>query len=119
MSWENDAACRDTDPDIWFAFDTSDRTARHNQSEAKRICFGCPVIDDCLDYALEHNISDGVWGGLNERERRRVARARRREPRAPECGTRGGYHKHRRAGEVACEPCREANREYCARRRAS
>jgi hypothetical protein len=37
---------------------------------ARQICAGCPVRQPCLDYALSHGISHGIWGGLTERDRR-------------------------------------------------
>lgn len=45
---------------------------------AKAVCSGCPVRQDCLDYALEHN-ELGVWGGVGERERRTMKRRLQRE----------------------------------------
>jgi WhiB family redox-sensing transcriptional regulator len=44
------------------------------QNEVKRICRGCPVVVDCLVEALDNDIEWGVWGGLTERERRRLKR---------------------------------------------
>lgn len=44
---------------------------------ARRICADCPVKAPCLEYALRNRIDHGVWGGASERERRRIARARR------------------------------------------
>ena len=44
---------------------------------AQRICAECPVAEACLEYALEHHIDHGVWGGASERERRRILRRRR------------------------------------------
>lgn len=41
---------------------------------AKRICMVCPVRLDCLSIALEHNLLDGVWGGLTTAERSRYSR---------------------------------------------
>jgi WhiB family redox-sensing transcriptional regulator len=46
---------------------------------AKRICAACPVINECLDYALRTSAREGIWGGLSERERRKVKQQRRRE----------------------------------------
>jgi len=73
MSWWNRAACR-KDPaaaDAFFpAKDGGTRTA-------KRICAGCPVREPCLDYALDNGERWGVWGGLSERERRRLKRRSR------------------------------------------
>ena len=42
--------------------------------EAKRICLGCEVRDACLEYALANDERFGIWGGLSERERRRLKR---------------------------------------------
>ncbi len=42
--------------------------------EAKRICLGCEVRDECLEYALANDERFGIWGGLSERERRRLKR---------------------------------------------
>ena len=44
---------------------------------AQRVCDGCPVRVECLEYALLHRIEHGVWGGASERERRRILRRRR------------------------------------------
>jgi WhiB family redox-sensing transcriptional regulator len=43
---------------------------------ARRICNGCPVTDQCLEYAFRHGLRDGVWGGMSPRQR--IAEARRR-----------------------------------------
>lgn len=45
----------------------------------KAICADCPVRQECADYAIEHRELFGIWGGLSERERRRIRTARRRE----------------------------------------
>jgi WhiB family redox-sensing transcriptional regulator len=66
-SWMLHGACRD-DPDLFYP----DRGG--DIRKAKRICRGCPVRQPCLDYALERGERFGVWGGLSERERRRLRR---------------------------------------------
>lgn len=66
--WASYAACRQADPD-WF-FPGSDDDGR----AAVRVCRGCPVREDCLDWALQVRIRYGIWGGLTERERRRLLR---------------------------------------------
>lgn len=66
MSWEEKARCAAYDPEIFF----EGRTDRR----AKAICRGCPVRLECLVAALSDHIEYGVWGGLDERERRRLRR---------------------------------------------
>lgn len=63
--------CRSVAPDVFFPNDGVGVEA------ARRICDGCPVRVECLEYALHHRIEHGVWGGASERERRRLARQRR------------------------------------------
>ena len=43
---------------------------------AKRICKGCPVLQQCLEYALVNREEHGVWGGVSEKERRRLQKQR-------------------------------------------
>lgn len=43
---------------------------------AKEVCEGCPVVDECLDWALEHPDLEGVWGGRSVKERKVLARQR-------------------------------------------
>ena len=68
QDWRAGALCAGTDPDLWF----SPGALEHK--EAKRICRDCPVRRECLNYAMHSTIDHGVWGGLTERERRRVRR---------------------------------------------
>jgi len=44
---------------------------------ARMICGTCPVTEPCLEYALDHRIEHGVWGGHSERSRRRILKSRR------------------------------------------
>ena len=66
--WVAYAGCRDADPDWFFPGHEGDTSA------ALRVCRGCPVREDCLEWALETRVRYGVWGGLTERERRRLLR---------------------------------------------
>jgi WhiB family redox-sensing transcriptional regulator len=63
-AWTVGALCAQTDPEAFFP--EKGGTTRF----AKRICAGCPVRVQCLDYAMETRERFGVWGGLSERERR-------------------------------------------------
>lgn len=65
-SWQGRALCAQTDPELFFV--EKGGTAR----PAKRVCRECPVRAECLEYALENGEGFGIWGGLTERERRRI-----------------------------------------------
>jgi len=56
--------------------------ARRVDREAKEVCRGCVAREDCLEYALDNGEKFGIWGGMSERERRRLRRARAIERRA-------------------------------------
>jgi WhiB family redox-sensing transcriptional regulator len=79
--WRRHAACRDTDPDLFFPVGTTGPAIDQIES-AKAVCRGCPVQHDCLEFALSTNQDSGVWGGTSEEERRKLRRqwlARRRQ----------------------------------------
>ena len=69
-SWQRQANCMGVDPDLFFP----ERGA--STREAKEVCRGCVVRQDCLEYALTNGEKFGIWGGMSERERRRIRRAR-------------------------------------------
>ena len=52
----------------------SDNEKGGSTREAKRVCLSCDVRSECLEYALAHDERFGIWGGLSERERRRLKR---------------------------------------------
>ncbi len=68
-SWQDRALCAQTDPEAFFP------EKGGSTREAKRICTGCEVKAECLDYALANDERFGIWGGLSERERRRLKKA--------------------------------------------
>ncbi|MGI8810564.1 MAG: WhiB family transcriptional regulator [Acidimicrobiales bacterium] len=68
--WRLEAACRDLDTATFFP-ETDDGVAA-----AKAICATCPVREACLEFALVTRQDDGVWGGIDENERRRIRRRR-------------------------------------------
>jgi WhiB family redox-sensing transcriptional regulator len=70
--WAWQAACATADPELFFP-PTGDQA-----TEAKRICAGCPVKPECLEYSLATAQEWGVWGGLTEQERQEVVRPKRR-----------------------------------------
>jgi WhiB family redox-sensing transcriptional regulator len=67
--WGKDAACLDADPDLFFPIGTTGPALRQIE-EAKRICRICPEQIQCLAWALDNGVTDGVWGGTSEDERR-------------------------------------------------
>ena len=67
--WREDAACRDADPDLFFPIGTIG-TALRQIEEAKRICRTCPARIQCLAWALDNGVGEGVWGGTTPDERR-------------------------------------------------
>ena len=72
-AWMADGNCRLHPPATFFPSDGV------GVDRARKICRGCPVLNQCLEYALEARIDHGVWGGCSERERRRILKRRRDE----------------------------------------
>lgn len=64
--WQERAVCAETDPEAFFP------EKGGSTGPAKRICLGCEVKDQCLEYAIAHQERFGIWGGLSERERRKL-----------------------------------------------
>jgi WhiB family redox-sensing transcriptional regulator len=75
--WISAAACIGWDPELFFPVGSSG-PALEQIAEAKAVCTTCPVRDDCLEWSLATFQDAGVWGGLDEEERRTIRRARRR-----------------------------------------
>jgi len=78
QGWQFDAACRGEDAALFFApnyFEKRDEKDRR-EAKAKALCLVCPVQDVCLEFALKIRESHGIWGGLNEFERRQILRRR-------------------------------------------
>lgn len=66
LAWQEKALCAQTDPEAFFP------EKGGSTREAKRVCLSCDVRDECLEYALANDERFGIWGGLSERERRRL-----------------------------------------------
>jgi len=77
LSWTDQAACRDSEGALFYPADSAERKEERLEREliAKRICASCGVREDCLEAALARHESYGIWGGLNEFERRGLLRA--------------------------------------------
>lgn len=67
--WRRTAACRDTDPDLFFPVGTTG-PAIEQIDAAKAVCRRCDAQAACLEYALATNQDSGIWGGTSEEERR-------------------------------------------------
>lgn len=66
--WMHDGLCRTSEPELWYSKD------KHDQRAAKQVCAKCPVRKDCLDYGLSIRDMHGVWGGLDEKQRKDLRR---------------------------------------------
>jgi WhiB family redox-sensing transcriptional regulator len=80
-TWRDDAACRSTDPDLFFPVGTTGPALDHIAA-AKSVCATCSVKVPCLEFAIESNQDSGIWGGTSEEERRTLRRHRMRARRA-------------------------------------
>jgi len=69
LGWHEQALCAQTDPEAFFP------EKGGSTREAKRVCGSCAVKMECLEYALSNDERFGIWGGLSERERRRLKRS--------------------------------------------
>ncbi len=121
MTWTDDAACKGEDPRHWFAIPigsvylTASRAGRPDDpyAYARSICAGCPVKAECLADAIaaqrQGRATQGMWGGLDEVERRALLRSTKRR-KDPNHGADSGHRQHLRLGEKPCGPCTEAHR---------
>lgn len=66
LGWQTDALCAQTDPEAFFP------EKGGSTRDAKKVCGACNVKAQCLEYALANDERFGIWGGLSERERRRL-----------------------------------------------
>ena len=66
LAWQTDSLCAQTDPEAFFP------EKGGSTRDAKKICTTCEVRTQCLEYALQNDERFGIWGGLSERERRKL-----------------------------------------------
>ena len=78
-NWRAASACLNTDPDVFFPVAVGS-SASKQVARAMRICAGCTVRQQCLDFAMRSGEKDGIWGGTTPEERIRTRRARNRRP---------------------------------------
>ena len=97
--WGQFAACAGSDIELFYPEQGDDSKA------AKRVCYECPVQQECLDYALISIERHGVWGGTSEKQRRTM-----RQQMAPRCEL---------CRDLATTTARGTYSHYCARCRIS
>lgn len=73
MTWMDDAACLEEDPELFFPEATSQHKVMQAEL-AKAVCRRCSVMQTCLSWAIETEQTDGIWGGQNLRQRRHFKR---------------------------------------------
>ena len=74
-SWKDDAECAGLDPDLFFP-----PRGDKSHETAVEVCAQCSVQEECLEYALEHQIWIGVWGGYTVRQRKKMRNGVRGKP---------------------------------------
>lgn len=84
--WRAAGACASADPDLFFPVSATGISAAQ-ADQACRICAGCRVRRQCLQFAMDHGEMEGIWGGTTPEERVRARRAmtareRRTRPRS-------------------------------------
>ena len=74
VDWREASACRDADPDLFFPV-SSGVAGQMQTDQAKSVCHGCAVVEQCLSFALATHQDEGIWGGLTPAERQSLRRA--------------------------------------------
>jgi len=70
FGWMEFAACKGADQELFFA---EGAEYRASTNKAQQYCKNCVVYKDCLKFAIDNNITYGIWGGLNPKQRRKNA----------------------------------------------
>jgi WhiB family redox-sensing transcriptional regulator len=76
-NWRDRAACRDEDPELFFPIGNTG-PALLQIKEAKAICRRCPVRPACLRWSLDNQVTDGIWGGVDQDERHALLKRQHR-----------------------------------------
>lgn len=113
MDFRAAGACRGCDPELFFP------TRGESTKEAKAVCADCPVMDACRAWAIP-NEKVGIWGGLSERERRRVRSERHHTAMAmavtiehgAQCESHAAYVRHQKRREPPCDTSKRAHAKY-------
>lgn len=109
LDWQDDAACKGEDPELFFAPDAEDRAGRlTREARARAICASCPVARDCRLFARSMGHQDGIWGGRDFGQR--LCRNKLHLMAGPNILDRGD-------GTVNCRECRRlTDQRYRVRR---
>lgn len=120
LTWHLEAACKNEPTDVFF------QDVGESSQAAKAICATCPVVDDCLEWALKHE-KDGIWGGMSPIERNREKGRRQKAarkarggvaaPRTAKCGT--VYHYRKGCRSEACVAAYQAHNAKANARRSA
>lgn len=78
LEWQNRAACIGVDPELFFPIGNTGPAIMQIE-EAKAVCRTCPVMENCLKWALDTGQDHGVLGGMSEQERDALIKRRRRQ----------------------------------------
>lgn len=118
--WQDDAACQFADPDLFFP----KGGAKANYSQAIKLCAGCPVWRQCLQFGLESDAEYGMFGGASPADRKdiksgRIDRANFAPGHGGIGGTPGGFAREKRAGLRPCLACNDANNRAGYARKAA
>lgn len=77
-AWQEQANCREVESDLFFLDPlVRGKEKKEIERKAKKVCKGCPVINECLSHALSIPEFFGVWGGMTADERNRILRKKR------------------------------------------
>lgn len=99
-AWRREANCSGVDPELFYPQRGGSKVLQAEQiRQAKAVCAGCTVRAQCLADALEHQENHGIWGGLSERERRRL---QTKLPRVARCRRCGGRYVKLAPGQKFC-----------------
>jgi WhiB family redox-sensing transcriptional regulator len=80
LAWMSEGACLVEDPDLFFPLGEGGLNAEQVE-RATSVCDRCPVLAECLRFALANRVKNGIWGGRTEQER--MAMVRKRPPGRP------------------------------------
>jgi WhiB family transcriptional regulator, redox-sensing transcriptional regulator len=82
-NWRAAGACLSADPDLFFPISAKGQAekgqAERQIARAKVICAGCRVRQECLEFAVAHELTYGIWGGTTPEDRQRERRRKRRQ----------------------------------------